>query len=457
MDPLEKEKLERELEFLKESFESNVISEEEYDSARERIRSWMKQDGQKPKKAETAGKEEPKKKEKAKPQKEAKKEPSPEKPAKKDDFSDLLIAEEPEKGAEPTEKAEEDIDGELLKRIEEEKVSVEEAAKRAEEEDKKSEEIEFETYEDSEEPKDEEPSLKPQSTFSEGDEHLKELEGYAIQDSSGETPAGQKEESQFSSLLLLIIVVGAVFLIAFFFFKASLPDAGLGTEIPLPIVIACSSDKECVQEGMVGECTNPGTEKAKCEYTEAVSTQLTVLNTESCFNCGTASTLRFLKELYPGLKPNEIDAGSEEGMALVKNLGINMLPAYIFDSNLSGTENFAKTSQIFTEKGGNYILNDRSSGANFYIERQEIKGRVDLFIEQGHESSNKAAESLEEFRNGFPNAMAFQHGKNGALTRQLGINTFPAFLINNKVKVLGYRLPSALETDYCAMNADDRC
>src|SRR3989344_5717792 len=105
MDPLEKEKLERELEFLKESFESNVISEEEYDSARERIRSLMKQDGQKPKKAE------------------------------------------------------EDIDGELLKRIEEEKVSVEEAAKRAEEEDKKSEEIEFETYEDSEEPKDEEPSL----------------------------------------------------------------------------------------------------------------------------------------------------------------------------------------------------------------------------------------------------------------------------------------------------------
>lgn len=397
----EKEKFEKELEFLKESFDSEVISEEEYLSGKERIEKQLnelktkeqpeeKKDGQEPKKEEEIKK--PKKTKEVEPEKEE-------------------IKPEEEKTEEIIEK----------------------------------EEI--------------------QKTISSSTEEKPETEEKIKQEEEIEEDTKKGLNWKFLVAGLLGVILIGIFIASFFNEKEAneeiVSEEIEDDYIEEPTIaefIACSSDEECYEEGKIGTCINLGTEDAKCEFKDITKTKLTIVTTEDCFNCDTSRVLKLLKGLFPSLYLESLDYGSEEGKKLVDGLKIDALPTYIFDENLDNTFNFEKIKGAFEEINGRFVMNKEASGANYFLNRGIISNRLDVFLIEGEISTVKTEQSLEEFLELFgDNINLFKHNKEDSLTRELEIKTFPTFLINNKIKFSGVQSANKIKENFCQLNNLEGC
>ena len=70
----------------------------------------------------------------------------------------------------------------------------------------------------------------------------------------------------------------------------------------------------------------------------------------------------------------------------------------------------------------------------------------------------KAEENIQEFLDLFGNNIDFtKFDENGYLTEELDIKTFPAFLINNKIKFSGVQPADKLREYFCEMNNLEEC
>jgi len=335
------------------------------------------------------------------------------------------------------EKLAEEIKKEEVKEIEEKKVKeelkVEE--KKADEEVKVTEEVKEEEFKADEE--------KP--------EEVKEEEPIKVVD------GGKKTNKKLFAYLaiILILVVGS------WYFYYSGPNDIIIQDTPTENVvnlIACSSDNECKKEGSIGICNNPGQEDAECEYIEDAEIKLTVLNSDSCFNCGTARVLSILKSFYPNINVENIDFETKEGKELKDRFLITALPAYIFNSSFKESYNYNKFSSSFNEARGSFVMKNTVANSNYYLDRQGIPNRLDLFLIPGEASSLQAEENLEEFLDEFKGNVNFtKHNEDSSIVKELGINTFPAFLINNINKFGGVQSADKIRENYCQLNSITPC
>lgn len=431
----EKEKLEKELEFLRESFESEVITEEEYVSGKERIERHLNELKNKEQKSEE-------RKEYAEAAEENEIEPA-KKAEKKRKTKKSAIKEKEEFEEKPEEAKEEKI-------TEEEYIQKEEIE--AAEEKEPEEKIEQEEFEEED----------TEKTMPASDEEEPETVEEPKQKEETVTAAGSKRNWKFFIAGFLALVIIIVLAVPFFNGKntAEVENNNIGENSGHAAAefIACSSDEECKEEGKIGTCINPGTKDSECEFMDIAVTELIVVNTEDCFNCDTTRVLKLLKESFPGLYVNSLDYNSDEGKNLINGLGIEMLPAYIFDANLSNSFNFEKMKGAFNEIDGRYIMNKEASGASYFINREIIPKRLDLFLIEGEPSAIKTEQNLEEFLNLFKgNVRLFKHDKNDSLTKELKIKTFPVFLINNKIRFSGVQPPDKIRENFCQMNELKEC
>jgi protein-disulfide isomerase len=120
---------------------------------------------------------------------------------------------------------------------------------------------------------------------------------------------------------------------------------------------ACGSDADCTaQSDKVGKCTNPGTDSAKCEYSEPSSVNLIVINDKLCKDCQQFSVLTDqLKTIFKGLKVTEYDFSDAKGEQLYIQLGLTALPAFLFDSTVQKGEGYANVRN-YLEPVGDYTL-----------------------------------------------------------------------------------------------------
>lgn len=381
---LEKERLEKQLRFLKESFESEIITKEEYIKGKERIEKKIK------------NVEEEIKKEK--------------------------------------EKQEEKV-SEEKKIIEEEKPKTEEKPEEVKEELAKTE-------------------IEKPAAEKEVQETLKE-----VKEEPEEKIFPPVKEERNKKWLIGIIAIVIIFGLFLFFSigNQEKKDTEKITEIETILKPTCNSDSDCKQEGKIGMCINPSKSNAECQYKDAVKVLLTIINNKECFNCNTNRVVSILKGFFPGMQKKEIDFKSEEGMNSIEELGINTLPAYIFDGSFNETYNYNKFSNAFENIKGKFVMNSFSSGANYYINRKEIKNKLDLFLIREDTASIRAEENLMEFLDLFSNIEYEKHFADDKLAKELEINTFPAFLINNKIKFSGVQPADTIKNNFCQLNNLEEC
>ncbi len=399
----EKEKLEEELKLLKESLDLKVITTEEHETARQRIEAKLNDlDTLKQENRETEVKKE----------EEIKKEPMPEdkKEEEKIEIKEVELKKDYEEETEIKEEEPIDEEQKKLEQVEEEREVKEEVTT----EEKPAEEAEEE---------------KPQVTVVE-------------------------EEKGSKKILVYISIIVILGFLAWYLVLSQSDSSGNGTLS----LIACNSDDDCVKEGSIGVCNNPREENAECEYIKDVEVKLTVLNSENCFNCDTGRVLSILNGFFPSVDMKNLDFETEEGKEAAKKFDVIALPAYIYNSSLQQAHNYYKLFNAFDEVDGSYVMKSTVANSNYYIERDEIANKLDLFVKANQNASLKAEENLEEFLEAFGDNVDFEkHDADAKIVKDLGINSFPAFLINNKIKFSGVQSADKIRENFCEMNQLDEC
>ena len=432
----DKIKIEEELEFLKESFEAEVITPEEYEKAKSRMESQLR-------KLESG--ENKVNEEKSSENKKAEKQEKPSEEMKEELNSE--VKEDTQKDIKPEKKAEEKKTGF--------KAKVEEKPAEKEEPD-----IEIK-------------ELKDPSKFKEQKKVKEEPEEEKIQEpdekeedtndiiNNGYSDIENTKENKTS--IWMPIAAVAVFLIVFGYFAfviftgEKLVEEEKSLEKVLP---SCFSDADCLKEGMIGFCSNLGNEDAECEFKEAVKVNFIVLNTQDCFNCDTSRVEKIIKGWFPGVVKSEISYNSEEGKSLVNDLSINLLPAYIFDSSLEETFKYGELKGIFSKVNDKYVLRPGASGSTFYTNKQEVSNKLEVFLMEGDISTEKAEKNIQEFLDLFDSKIEYNKhivNKESSLVKSLDINTFPSFLVNNKIKFSGVQPAETIKENFCKLNKLDEC
>jgi hypothetical protein len=430
MDEEQKNRLEQELKFLSESLEADVISKDEYERGKERIEMKITELEQ-----ETPV-ESPKSEEvEAKPQSEKPEDSSPieEKPVEEQEAPKEL---ETESQSEPEEKEETP----------------------SEQEPETKEDIEIK-------------EIKPQPTKIIGAEETEEKqesqkskisEGLETKSQSEEKETNITQESSDSEEINIskkwIYGITILILAAILFFSLR----GCTNEIePIEEFMPdCLSDSDCKQEGTIGTCSNPDTEEAECQFKQDASTNLIVINDKGCELCDSSRIKSTVKKIFPNVKIQNLDYGTEEAKQIITELSIDALPTYIFDSDVSEAVNFNDFKRALIKKGDSYVMTNTASGANYYFKREKIENKLDSFLTI--DISEKADSNLNEFLGLFEDSIDFEKHLVSAkdktqLKNELGITSYPAFLINNQVKFGGVQSSDSIKDKFCKLNEISGC
>jgi len=83
------------------------------------------------------------------------------------------------------------------------------------------------------------------------------------------------------------------------------------------------------------------------------SLEMIVLRDKRCADCDALGIIRQLEMVFPGIKTKELDYGTEEGRKLYDDLGLDFLPAVLFDESVKSEDGYSNI-QNYLEKVGDY-------------------------------------------------------------------------------------------------------
>ncbi len=384
----QKERLEQELRFLKESLEAEVISKEEFEKGRERIEKKLHEIGHPIAKIEE---EDPKKDEETGNTEEAK-------------------PKEPEKSAEAK------AAPEKIEPINEEKIQLN--------------------------------VLQDDEFFEEA--HTENQDVYQIHEPGHKKD--KKNGAMFFKYGALIIILALVAFLSYAIINSNEPSN------ETKLVAACNSNNDCQKDGQTGTCANPGLKDAKCEFAADERIKVTVLNDrKDCFNCDPQRVLNILQSWFGDLNANEIDYNSNEGKKIADEFDFKLLPAYILEESTAQKPAFEQYKQVFVKKSSSYVLTDDAAASVLYASRQNTPATLDLFVIAGDASTARAEKNLKEFLDAFPNVKFEKHFSADNITKELGIRSFPTFLINSRNKFSGAQPADIIKNNFCSLNKVAEC
>ena len=96
----------------------------------------------------------------------------------------------------------------------------------------------------------------------------------------------------------------------------------------------------------------------------ATGLTLTVVTSDKCNSCDSSQIVEAVKRLFSGIKVNTISY-ENGGKAIVDKMGIKMLPAYIFSSDVKNEGNFSLVEKTLEEKNGEYYIIPDAVGSSF--------------------------------------------------------------------------------------------
>jgi len=179
----------------------------------------------------------------------------------------------------------------------------------------------------------------------------------------------------------------------------------------LTILPRCFSDAHCKKEGLVGNCQNPGTPKAACLFSQPNKIDLTIITTKSCRTCNTDSVVNFLKKKFPGLNPIFFYYPDKKAESAVKDFGIFGLPAYLLSNEVQKERDFDSLKANLEAKGDFYVLRPQFSGISYFLNRNKIKGKLDLFLSLYDKNSRGLLGMIKEFNPAVHFLASDQEGK----------------------------------------------
>ncbi|MCU0651570.1 MAG: hypothetical protein MUC39_01325 [Candidatus Omnitrophica bacterium] len=158
----------------------------------------------------------------------------------------------------------------------------------------------------------------------------------------------------------------------------------------------CFSDINCKNNGLTGTCFNPGTMSSSCKFEQLKKIKLTAITTKDCIGCDEARVENFLKKFLPGVTLTHLYYPDARAKKLIKDLKVSGLPVYFFGKEIESEKGFADLKQYLEKKNDLYVLKPELGGVAYFPERENKKGRLDLFISLYSENADKIIEELKE-------------------------------------------------------------
>jgi hypothetical protein len=143
----------------------------------------------------------------------------------------------------------------------------------------------------------------------------------------------------------------------------------------------CFSDANCRRAGYSGKCVSPGTGRSLCLYEKLPEMNLAVILPKDCLYCEATSVVNYLSGLFPGITVKYLyypDKG--EADKLIKEYSLQTLPAYLLGKNIASSKQFGQVADKLIAKGDGYLVRPEAGGIAYFLGRQQIKGRLDLFF-----------------------------------------------------------------------------
>ncbi len=244
-------------------------------------------------------------------------------------------------------------------------------------------------------------------------------------------------------ILLFVIIIGVIIL-GFYLRGQQLKSTPQFTQSTLSTPSTPPVEEK--QEKIVNEM--------KTDETKEPEVELIIINDNDCKLCDSSRIEGIIKEMFQTVKIRYIEYKTEEAKEMITQFGLEAIPSYIFASSINETINFNDFKRALIKKGDNYIMINTASGANYYFGRKKINNTLELFLTTGTEEAEK---NIQGFLDVFKHKINFtkhlvNEKEKAKLKEELGINSYPVFLINNQFKVGGFQSAGSLKEKFCELN-----
>ncbi len=169
-------------------------------------------------------------------------------------------------------------------------------------------------------------------------------------------------------------------------------DDDIGLVLP-----RCFSESNCKKEKKIGACQNSGEISSQCLFTEANKVRLLVISPKSCAVCDINPAVNFFKKKITGLEVTEIFYPGKEADKLIREFNIFGLPAYFLGKEAEKEKEFESLKNNLELKNEFYLIKPQLSGMSYFLNREFIKGKLDLFFSLFDKDSFAELDSLKEF------------------------------------------------------------
>lgn len=96
-------------------------------------------------------------------------------------------------------------------------------------------------------------------------------------------------------------------------------------------------------------------------YNEPVVT-VQVVNDKDCKECDVTDAVKMMKRVMPTLLVKEVQFDSADGKALIDQMKIKSLPAFVFDESVTKTDIYTQAQDIFQKQDSNYLIDTAQIG-----------------------------------------------------------------------------------------------
>jgi len=179
--------------------------------------------------------------------------------------------------------------------------------------------------------------------------------------------------------------------------QARLHDGLADDQEMISILPSCFSDANCKKEGMIGACKDPGSSSGGCQFSKPAEIKLLIIAPGVCRTCETERTINYLKTRFPGLVVSYIYYPHPDADKLINDFGIKSLPVFLLDKDIEEEKEFDNFRENLIIKGNFYMLKPQVGGIAHYLNRENKKGKIDLFMSLFDESAGELLDNIKEF------------------------------------------------------------
>ena len=165
----------------------------------------------------------------------------------------------------------------------------------------------------------------------------------------------------------------------------------------LSMLPKCFSDNNCKKEGFAGMCKDSGSLKSQCEFKKANEVRLLIITPKECIVCETTSVANFFKKQFPGLSVSYIYYPVKLADSFIKDFDVSGLPAYFLGKEAEKEKAFDSLKGNLKFKGDYYMVMPYFSGFSYLLNRQKVKGKLDVFLSLYDKTTAQLLDVIKEF------------------------------------------------------------